>query len=72
MGRARGAQHRRSNDESAIHIIGFDYFFITKGGIKKRSQLGDELPESDKGDAAVNTAREVGEIVKFMHGSNTG
>ena len=66
MGRARGAQHRRSDDESAIPIIGLDYFFITKDGIKKRSQLGDELPENEAGDASVHTAREAGEIVKCI------
>ena len=64
MGRARGAQHRRSDDESAIPIIGIDYFFVTKDGVKKRSQLGDELSENEEADAALNLARESGEIVK--------
>ena len=66
MGRARGAQHRRSDDESAIPIIGLDYFFITKDGVKKRSQLGDELPENEEVDAAWNLAREAGEIMKCI------
>ena len=50
MGRALGAQYRRSYAESAISIIGLDYFFITKGVTQKMSHLGDEFPENEAGD----------------------
>ena len=38
MGRARGTPHAPSGG-SAIAIIGLDYFFITRAGVKKVSEL---------------------------------
>ena len=38
MGQGRGDQHR-SGPESTIPRMGLDYFFITSGGVKKRSEL---------------------------------
>ncbi len=63
MARARGAQHSASG-ECTIAIIGMDYFFITRGGIKKRSEL--EYPEDEPGNAAMEAAREGGEIIKCI------
>ena len=42
IGRARGTQHRASK-ESTVPIIGIDYFFITSGGVKKRTELDHAL-----------------------------
>ena len=61
MGRAPGAQHRRGG-QSTIPINGLDYFFMTKGCIKKMSQLGHEFPETEEGDAAMNLAHECAEL----------
>ena len=59
MGRALGLQHRSSTSKSTIARIGFDYFYITRGGIKKR----DELEMSDE---AQQEAREKGDLVKCI------
>ena len=40
MGRGRGFPHGQGQD-SAIPVIGMDYFFITSGGVKKRDELRD-------------------------------
>ncbi len=63
MGRGRGAPHRRRG-ESAIPIIGIDYFFITTTGVKKRKEL--EMTEDEAGEKAVNEARARGELVKCI------
>ncbi len=59
MGRGIGQPHQKSGD-SALPIVGIDYFFITSGGVKKRDEL--ELPE----DEAVDEARKEGKIVKCI------
>ena len=38
MGRARGAQHRHGG-RPAVPIIGIDYFFITKEGLRRKKEL---------------------------------
>ena len=63
LGRGRGIQHRRSQG-SAIPIIGIDYFFITKGGVKVREELEHSLDED--GEKALNDARTQGDIVKCL------
>ncbi len=63
MGRGRGAPHRRRG-ESAIPIIGIDYFFITTSGVKRRREL--EHAEDEAGEKAVNEARARGELVKCI------
>ena len=45
-------------------MIGFDYFFITRGGVKRRSELEQTLDED--GDAALETPRKAGEVVKCL------
>ena len=45
-------------------MIGFVCFFITRGGVKRRSELEQALAED--GDAALETARKAGEIVKCL------
>ncbi len=59
LGRGRGLQHRKSPG-SAIAIVGLDYFFITKGGVKERKEL------DFTSDDAVNQARAKGDIVKCL------
>ena len=63
MGRARGTPHAPSGG-SAIPIIGLDYFFITRGGVKNRSEL--DFPATEEGSADLEVARETGEIVKCI------
>jgi hypothetical protein len=46
MGRGLGAQHR-TGPKSLIPIIGMDYFYLTRGGVKTRSEL--EYPDSAEG-----------------------
>ena len=45
-------------------MIGVGYFFITRGGVKRRSELEQALDED--GDAALEIARKAGEIVKCL------
>ncbi len=61
MGRGRGIQHRASPG-SHVPIIGLDYFFMTRGGIKKRDELKVDLPS----DAAIQDARMKGGVVKCI------
>lgn len=63
MGRARGAHHSASGS-STTAVIGIDYFFITAGGVKKRSEL--EIKEDVEGSAALEAARTSGDIVKCI------
>ena len=66
MGRGRGQQHRVS-DAKAIVIIGLDYFYLTDGGIKKRSELADlGYSLDDEGSSKLKEARCTGEIVKCI------
>ncbi len=59
LGRGRGLQHRRSHG-SIIPIIGLDYFFITKGGVRRRGEL-DYAADKDVDDARSND-----ELVKCL------
>ena len=45
-------------------MVGVEYFFITRGGVKRRSEL--EHPPDEDGDAALETVRKAGKIVKFL------
>ena len=65
MGRGRGNQHKRNQGhESSVPVVGLDYFFISKGGMKKRSELDQEL--TPEGDAQVEEARRKGELIKCL------
>ena len=64
MGRGRGSPHGPSSRNGNVAIIGVDYFFITRGGVKRRSEL--EHPDTDSGNAAVEISREAGEIIKCI------
>ncbi len=63
MGRGRGAQHRGA-EQSVVPMVGIDYFFITHGGVKKRNEV--EHPETEEGEAALNDARERGDLIKCI------
>ena len=63
MGRGRGAPHGPSSDGN-VAIVGIDYFFVTRGGVKKRSEI--DYPTTEAGDGEVNIAREAGELVKCI------
>ena len=63
LGRGRGIQHRRTPG-STVPIIGIDYFFITKGGVKVREELEHSM-DAD-GEKALNEARARGDIVKCL------
>ncbi len=63
LGRGRGFQHRKSNG-SVIPIVGFDYFFLTKGGVRKRDEL--EYTMDDEGERALDRARAHGDVVKCI------
>ena len=65
LGRGRGLQHRRSAG-SDIPVVGIDYFFITKGGVKKRDELEEEYPSDHDGNKALFAARERGDVVKCI------
>ena len=65
MGRGRGNQHKRNQGhESSVPVVGLDYFFITKGGLKKRGELEQEL--TPEGDSQVEEARLKGELIKCL------
>ena len=63
MGRGRGAPHSKRGS-SAIPIVGLDYFYITRGGVKFRKEL--ELPEDEAGNRTLESKRLAGEIVKCL------
>ena len=63
MGRGLGQQHGQGL-ASSIAIVGLDYFFITRGGAKKRNEL--EFSLDAAGEAALAEARQCGEIVKCL------
>ena len=65
MGRGRGQQHKRSQGhESSVPVVGVDYFFITKGGTKKRDEL--EQERTPEGEAQIEEARRKGEMIKCL------
>ena len=49
MGRGIGRPHTKSTQESTVPIVGMDYFYITKEGVRRRTELAKEL------DAALET-----------------
>jgi len=65
MGRGRGPHHSRRLGESAVAIVGLDYFFVTRSGVKTRPELED-YPDNDAGNAALAIAREAGELIKCI------
>ncbi len=64
LGRGRGLQHLRKAIGSMIPIVGIDYFFLTKGGVKRREEL--DFPAGQAGDAALEEARAKGDVVKCL------
>ncbi len=64
LGRGRGMQHRRLLGGLLIPILGLDYFFLTKGGVKKRDDL--DYTADAAGAKALEDARASGEIVKCL------
>ena len=65
MGRGRGLQHSRAL-ASWIAIVGIDYFFITRGGLKSRKDLESDFSLDGDGEDALNVQREEGEIIKCI------
>ncbi len=63
LGRGRGIQHR-GTAQSLISLVGLDYFYITKGGLKRREELDYGIDE--EGDRAMDEARSKGDIVKCL------
>ena len=45
MGRGVGRPHTTSTTQSAMPIVGMDYFFVTKEGVRRRDELAKELAE---------------------------
>ena len=43
MGRGVGQPHARSTHESLVPIVGMDYFYITKEGVRRQTELAKEL-----------------------------
>ena len=46
MGRGVGNPHSKSTQESIVPIVGMDYFYITKEGVRRRDELAKELAET--------------------------
>ena len=63
MGRGTGSPHRSSTG-SSIPRIGMDYFFITEGGMQRRSDLDYKIDA--EGDEKLNKDRDDGKIVKCL------
>ena len=63
--RGIGEQHRRSpGKQRLIAIVGLDYWYITGGVMKRRSEL--EQPENAEGEVQLMAAREDGSIIKCI------
>ena len=63
-GSTRGAPHSASS-ACSIPIVGLDYFYITVSGVERKSELNDS-PDTDDGNAALETARGEGKIIKCI------
>ena len=61
MRRGTGLPHGRSGS-SSIPQVGFDYFYITAGGVKVRAEL--EYAGDGEGNAALEEACKAGTIIK--------
>ena len=60
LGRGHGIQHMSRGAKTwIVPIVGLDYFFLTKGGVKARKEL-------DMEDAEIQEARGKGDIVKCL------
>ena len=64
MGRGVGRGHAKSASESSVPIVGMDYFYVTKEGVRRREELSKEL--SGEGDEAIAQARDKGEVLKCL------
>ena len=62
MGRGLGIQHRGGSSTSFIPVVGLDYFFITPGGVKKKSEL---IAEGET-EESIESGRERGEMLKCL------
>ena len=58
MGRGVGRGHAKSTGESSVPIVGMDYFYITKEGVRRREELSKEL--GGEGEEAITQARTKG------------
>ena len=63
--RGRGEQHRQGHG-SAIPQGGLDYFFITKGGVKSRTELMYDYELNPEGDDKLENDRSKGKVVKAI------
>ena len=82
MGRGVGQPHAKSTQESLVPIVGMDYFYITKEGVRRRTELAKELEAAlekasapaaealrrgdELADEAISKARSNGEVVKCL------
>ena len=82
MGRGVGQPHAKSTQESLVPIVGMDYFYITKEGVRRRTELAKELEAAlekasapaaealrrgdELADDAISKARSNGEVVKCL------
>ena len=62
MGRGNGRPHATTGTESTVSIVGMDYFFVTKEGVRRRDEIAAEIGE----DQAVNKARDDGQVLKCL------
>ena len=64
MGRGIGAPHFAMAHECKVPIISIDYFFVTSGGLKIRSEL--EYLDGPEGDEQLEQDRRQGKILKCI------
>ena len=64
MGRGVGRPHATSTTESSVPIVGMDYFYITREGVRRRDEMAKEL--GDAGEEAITQARASGEVLKCL------
>ena len=64
MGRGVGPAHKTIDAKSQTPIVGIDYFFVTKEGIRRRDELAADL--ADDSDDAIVKARANGQLVKCL------
>ena len=64
MDNGQGTPHGRSDRHSRTAVISFEYFFITRGVVKRRSEP--EKPQDEDGDALLATARKACENVQCL------
>ena len=63
-GRGVGLPHRAAGSESSVPVVGMEYLFITKEGVRRRDELDAVLGEEGERDSNIAAARVAGKLIQ--------